>query len=79
MQKCDHPVIAMQIHPKTLSMITALNGGVTPLIEEDTTYFMMYCVGSDHEDVEIIAKDTYDRTYEQMPDSILVMQVNTID
>ena len=79
MRMCDHPVIAFRVHNRTLDLITALNGGVTPEIEEKPTFFMIYCVGSDHEETDIISEETYNRTYEEMPSHLLTMQVTTID
>lgn len=79
MDMCEFQPIAIRVHRRTLDMITALNGGVTPEIEEKTTFFMIYCAGSDHEETEIISEETYARTYEPMPDHVHAMTVNTID
>lgn len=79
MDMCNNLPLAIRIRNRTLSTITALNGGVTPQIEEKPTFFMIYCAFSDHEEAAIIDEETYARTYEPMPDYIDAMQVKTID
>lgn len=77
--KCQHRPTAIRIHPRTLDMIAALNGGVTPVITEKPSFFMIYCPGSDHEETDIIGEATYARTYTPMPGHLHSMTVTTID
>lgn len=75
---CQHLPTAIRIRRRTLDMITALNGGVTPEIEKKTTFFLIHCHGSDHEDMEIIDEATYGHTYEPMPVYVDAMRVTKI-
>lgn len=81
MDQCPYLPVAIPVLTRTLDIITALNYGITPEINEATCthVFMIYCFGSDHEDREVISLETYDRTYSAMPDMALVAYVNTID
>ena len=79
MDMCKHKPLAIRVLPRTLDLITALNGGVTPEIEEAPTFFMIYCHGSDHEETEIIDEATYRRTYGPMPDYTDSARPTTID
>jgi hypothetical protein len=79
MDICKSDVIAIKIHPHTLSMITAVNGGVTPEIEATPTYFMIYCVDTNHEETDIIAEDVFERTYGPMHPNVLATTVKPID
>jgi hypothetical protein len=81
MKMCHYLPIAHIVCERTKEMITALNGGVAPKITEDTVtqYFMIYCAGSDHEEREFITTETYDQTYESMPNGVLVMYVDLND
>lgn len=75
---CPHLPMAIRVHRRTISMINALDSSVVLEGNEDK-FFMIYCHGSDHEEHQIIDSDTYDRTYEPMPDYVHAMNVNTID
>lgn len=79
MDMCTYPPIAYRVHPRTHDLITALNNGVAPKLEDKPAYFMLYCAGSDHEETAFIDEETYNRTYEEMPGHVLVMSVRTID
>lgn len=75
---CNHKTQAVRVHRRTMSLIELLDDSVTLEGNEDK-FFMLYCVDSDHEEYQIIDKDTYDRTYEPMPDHVMYMTVDTID
>jgi hypothetical protein len=79
MDMCNYLPLAIRLRERTLSTITALNDGTEPEIRSYPEYFMIYCFGSDHEEMAIIDEETYSRTYEPMPVEIDAMQVNTID
>jgi hypothetical protein len=78
MEMCKHSTIAIRVHRRTISMINALDDSVALEGNEDK-YFMIFCADSDHEEYAIIDKETYDRTYEEMPGHIMAMTVKTID
>ena len=78
MDMCKYLPTAIRITRRTISMIQALDPSVVLEGNEDN-YFMIYCHGSDHEELEVIDKATYDRTYEPLPDHVDAMQVTTID
>lgn len=76
--RCTALPIAIRVHRRTISMIQALDDSVVLEGNEDK-YFMIYCPDTDHEEMELIDKETYDRTYEQMDGWVLATFVNTID
>lgn len=78
MKKCPHPVIAIRVHRRTIDMLQALDPSIT-LEGNEEKCFMIYCADSDHEEYQLIDKETYDRTYEPMPPYVHAMTVNTID
>lgn len=79
MDMCTYKPIAIRVHRRTIDMIRALDDSVALEGNEDKI-FMIYCADSDHEEYQIIDKETYDRTYEPMPDYVMAMSnVNTID
>ena len=77
-QMCKHATSAIRVHRRTISLINLFDTEVD-LEGNEENFFMIYCVDSDHEEYQIIDKDTYARTYEQMPDAVMYMNVNTID
>lgn len=79
MDMCNFQPLAVRIVPRTLDMIAALNDGVTPELEAEPTYFMLYCADSDHEEAAIIDEPAFERTYGKMPGHVLAQYVHTID
>lgn len=78
MEMCTYMPTAIRITRRTISTIQALEPSAVLEGNEDK-FFMIYCHGSDHEEYQIIDKETYDRTYQPLPDHIDSMQVQTID
>lgn len=76
---CDHDNLAVLVHRRTIDMIAALAGVQPSISEEAPTFFLIHCMNSDHETTEIIDKESFERTYGEMPGHVYVMSVPKID
>ena len=72
--------LAVRVTPMTLvKIIDNFCQNQQPALKQDSSFFMVYCHGSDHEEVEFIDAETYARTYNEMPDNVIAQFVHTID
>lgn len=78
LERCTAETAAFRVAPRTLPMIHTLDDSVT-LEPMKQTYFMIYCVDTDHEEYQVIDEEVFNRTYGEMPKHVVAMHVTTID